>query len=310
MNSMIPVVLFAYARPEYLKRTLSCLRKDNVPLIYAFSDAPKSPQVAPLVNEVREILHQVDWCEIHIIERDVNFGLGASILSGVGEILKRHTAVIVFEDDLVCVPCTYDYLCAALKQYENEPHVMSVTGWAHPLTTPDDVTDQPYFDGRTECLVWGTWSRAWQGMEQDALTLIKECNRRHIDVYRYGADLVEMANLEKARNMWAVRFSYLHILNKGICLRPPFSLVQHIGYDVNSVNVKSLDNYKWHVELPDECAPIPVNWPRPVENSQCSELWQRECGRRPNLVSQARMFFVRHLSNFSMYFKKLVNKGK
>jgi hypothetical protein len=287
MSSIFPVVLFAYARPEHLKRTLACLREDHVPLIYAFSDGPKTPEIEPRVLEVREVLHNVDWCEIEITERQTNLGLGTSILAGVGEVFRTHEALIVFEDDLICVKGTYQWLCAALEHYRDFTAAMSVTGWTHPRTTPETVTDDPYFDGRTDCLVWGTWKRAWQGMDRDSQSMIDECNQQAIDIYRYGADLVEMARQEKFRNTWAVRFSYLHILKRGICLRPPYSLVEHIGYDPQSVNVKSLQDYAWHVELPGACAPIPSTWPPAVENPDCPKLWQAACGKRPGPWSKS-----------------------
>ncbi|MBM3145510.1 MAG: hypothetical protein FJ010_11175, partial [Chloroflexi bacterium] len=88
MKSMIPIVLFAYARPEHLRRTLACLRENHVPLIYAFSDGPKSPEVKTRVRAVREMLRQVDWCEIQVVEREENLGLGKSILAGVNEIFQ------------------------------------------------------------------------------------------------------------------------------------------------------------------------------------------------------------------------------
>jgi hypothetical protein len=278
---MIPVVLFAYARPDHLGRTLACLRDNRVPLIYAYSDGPKTPDLKTRVGEVRGVLKDVDWCEIHTVEREANLGLGTSILTGVSEVLDKHEAIIVFEDDIVCVPGTFDYICAALEHYADASNVMSVTGWTHPRVTPTDVTDQPYFDGRTDCIVWATWRRAWDGMDQDALSMLKECERRGIDTYRYGADLVEMAAGERIRNLWAVRFTYLHILRHGLCLRPPFSLVQHTGYGAASTNVKDLQTYSWHVGLPATCAPIPITWPDPIENPQCAKLWQRECGARP-----------------------------
>lgn len=310
MSSAIPIVLFAYARPEYLKRTLNSLRENNVPLIYAFVDGPKTPEVAPRVHEVREILNQVDWCEIQTVARERNLGLGTAILTGVSEIFRNYDMLIVFEDDLICVPGTYNYLCAALEYYKDMPSAMSVTGWTHPRATPSNVTDQPYFDGRAECLVWGTWRRAWQGMEQDALAMIKECNRKGIDIYRYGADLVEMAQLEKTRNLWAVRFSYLHILNQAICLRPPYSLVQHIGYDANSVNVKNRQEYIWHVELPETCPPIPSVWPVAVENPECPELWQRECGKRPTGFQKTDHFYQKYIRTLIMKSKRLITGEK
>jgi hypothetical protein len=286
MGPIIPVVLFAYARPDYLRQALACLRENNIPLLYIFSDGPKTPEIVGRVNEVRKVLHEIDWCEVRLVERTENLGLGTSILTSVTEVFQKHDAILVFEDDLICVSGTYQYLCAAMEHYKDTPNVMSVAGWAHPRLTPSAITDQPYFDGRTDCLLWGTWRKAWQGMEQDSLEIMDACEKRGLDIYRYGADLVEMAKLEKIRNIWAVRFSFLHILNKGICLRPPYSLVQHIGYDPESVNVKKLDEYIWHVDLPEHCPPIPHSWPDAVENPECPRLWQRECGARPEAQSK------------------------
>jgi len=215
-----------------------------------------------------------------LTERPANFGLGKAILAGVTEVLEKHNAIIVFEDDLVCAPGSYYYLCSALQHYEDEHNVMSVTGWAHPRVTPHNVTSLPYFDGRAESLMWGTWRRAWEGMDQSALSLLEACEQQGIDVYRYGADLPRMARNELERNLWAVRFLYLHILKKGLCLRPPWSMVEHVGYDPESVNVKDLASYKCHVGPLRECPPVPSRWIEPVENKKCPALWQKACGTR------------------------------
>ena len=281
MNTIIPVVLFAYARPDHLRRTLNCLRENQVPLIYAFCDGPKKQEEEERVAQVRKILHEVDWCEIHITERQENLGLGKSILTGVTEVFEKNDMIIVFEDDLICVPGTYQYLCAALEHYKDTPQVMSVTGWTHPLVTPSDITDQPYFDGRAECWVWGTWARAWHGMEIDAKALMKQCKDQGIDNYGYGADLVNMAKAELRQNIWAVRWLYWHILNRGLCLRPPWSMVENIGFGAEATNTKA---ESWMKNPPLKPSPsIPAQWPEPVEHSACSRLYQKMCGTRPTV---------------------------
>jgi putative methyltransferase (TIGR04325 family) len=273
MNYSTPVILFTYARPNHLKKTLACLRENNVPLIYAFSDGPKGLQDEPHVSIVREILHQIDWCDIHIIERQTNLGLGKSVITGVNEILSKFETIIVFEDDIICVPGTYQYLSTALKQYADDPRVMSVTGWTHPLITPDDITDQPYFDGRAECWSWGIWRRAWQGMEFDALELMKKCEEKGLDKCQYGADLPFYAVNENKMNIWAVRLLYNHILKKGLCLRPPWSMVENIGCDTQGTNTKTPNI--WKNPSLTGCPPIPKKWPKPIENKSCSILWQK-----------------------------------
>jgi putative methyltransferase (TIGR04325 family) len=288
MTSLIPIVLFAYARPQHLRRTLSCLRIDQVPLIYAFSDGPKSSKYKETVNEVRKILRSIDWCEVVLEEHEYNLGLGKSILYGVSKVLEKHESLIVFEDDLVCVPGTYGYLCAALKHYKDEPKVMSVTGWTHPNVMPINVTDQPYFDGRAECWVWGTWARSWQGMDQDANKIMKECKKKGIDIFRYGADLPAMAEVELKKNIWAVRFLYLHLLRGGLCLRPPHSLVEHIGFDSMATNAKDGTGL---INPPlKNCPEIPTNWPAPIEHLDCVRLWQLAYPKKSTLYSSSNVF--------------------
>jgi GT2 family glycosyltransferase len=69
-ETSVPVVLFAYARPNHLSRTLDSLRANGVPTIYAFSDGPRTSAKRPAVAEVRRILRAVDWCEVTLIERE------------------------------------------------------------------------------------------------------------------------------------------------------------------------------------------------------------------------------------------------
>jgi hypothetical protein len=286
MKEIIPVVLFAYARPDLLRRTLACLRENQISLLYTFSDGPKTHEVAERVSEVRLILREIDWCEVHLVERTENLGLGKSIMTGVTEVFHKYEAIIVFEDDLICVPGTYLYLCAALNNYRDNPNVMSVTGWTHERVIPKDIGGQPYFDGRAECLVWGAWRRSWDGMDRTSLQLISECRKQGLDIYRYGYDLFQMAKMEKKRNLWAVRFSYLHILKKSLCLRPPQGLVQHIGHGSDATNTS--DDGQWGITHLCNSPVIPEIWPEAVENLECPILWQKACGKRPTWFSRGR----------------------
>jgi len=271
----IPVILFAYARPSHLQRTLACLRGEGIPLLRVFSDGPRTFQQNDAVAEVRRLLRAIDWCAVEIVERDENLGLGRSIRAGVTEVLREHEAVIVFEDDLVCVPGAYRYLCAALRHYRDCPQVMSVAGWTQPRINPQPGSQQPYFDGRACCWVWGTWRRAWQGMDRDAHSLMHDCVARGLDVARYGADLPTMAEIEASRNIWAVRWLYHHQLQGGLCLRPPWSLVEHLGFDEQATNARGAD--EWANPPLRRRPPVPVEWPAPMEHPDCARLWQAAC---------------------------------
>ncbi|MGB4333620.1 MAG: methyltransferase, TIGR04325 family [Chromatiaceae bacterium] len=272
----VPIALFVYARPDHLRRTLACLRENHVPLIYAFCDGPKTPDKDHLVNEARSLLRGIDWCEVILCERDDNWGLGHSILAGVTDVLNHHGACLVFEDDLICVTGAYNYLSAALNHYRDDSRVMSVTGWTHPRVTPMDMGDQPYFDGRAESLVWGTWARSWAGMnDHTAKEMMLACEAKGIGRNTYGADLPGMAESELSSNIWAVRFLYHHILNRGLCLRPPWSLVEHIGFDALATNASGPGQYANPPLRP--CPPVPSKWPEPIEHHDIAALWRDMC---------------------------------
>jgi GT2 family glycosyltransferase len=268
------VALFTFLRTDTLARTLECLRENGVRHIIAFSDGPRCPEEEERVARVRALLRGIDWADVRVVERPRNLGLGVSIRTGVAEVLAEHDSVIVVEDDLEFIPGTYDFLRDALARYRDEPRVMSVTAWTHPRTTPAGV-DGPYFDGRTECLVWGTWRRAWKGMDRDALSHMQEAVSRGIDPARYGDDLVEMATREKTKNIWAVRWSFLHIAQGGLCLRPPHPLVTHMGLDAHASNAG--EDTRWLNERLGPLPARPIRWPAPVEHPDCPRLWQAAC---------------------------------
>ena len=279
----IPVILFAYARPAHVARALSCLKENHVPLLYVFADGAKGTADAAAVAEVRALIRAIDWCEVRLTERPENFGLGRNVLAGVTEIAAGHEAFIVWEDDLICVPGTYDWLCAALRHYANDPRVMSVTVWTHPRVTPPGLRGRPYFDGRGECWVWGTWARRWAGMSgQNALDKMAAAVAAGRPADAYGADLIDMARVEQARNIWAVRWLYHHLQHGGLCLRPPHSLVEHIGFDAQATNAAG--STAW-ANPPLGVAPAgTAGWPESEEHPLCRRLW---CAAAPAWPSRA-----------------------
>jgi len=280
----IPVALFAHARPEHLERTLRSLEANRVPRIYAFSDGPRDRASAGAVGGVRELLRSVRWCELTLIEREENLGLGRSILAGIDQVLGEHDRAIVFEDDLVCAPGTYRYLCAALERYRDDPRVASVSAWNHPRLTPGDAGDRPYFSGRGEIWGWGTWSRAWRHMERGAAELLAECRRRGVDPYRYGADLPVYAEIESDRNIWAVRFNLSQMLEGGLSLCPPWSMVENIGFDASATN--TAEDSGWSVGALREAPSIPDSWPEPIEHPEAAALCRMTYGEKPGLITR------------------------
>ena len=270
----IPVVLFVYARTTHLARVLGDLRANAVPLLYVFADGAKNSTDAAAVAETRAMVRAIDWCEVRLTERPENLGLGRNVLAGVSEVAVKHDAFIVWEDDLVCVPGTYAWLGAVLREYRDDARVMSATAWTHPRVTPPDVGVQPWFDGRAECWVWGMWARAWRGMtDETARQKIAAAARRGVRADAFGADLPVMAEQELRKNTWAVRWLYHHLQHGGLCVRPPWSMIEHIGFDGTATNAASADAW---ANPPLRPAPsVPTSWPPPALHPDSARLWQK-----------------------------------
>lgn len=246
------------------------------------------------MDAVRRLLRAVDWCDRTVVERPANLGLGTSIRGGVSEVLARYGRVIVFEDDIECVPGTYAYLSAALERYADDPRVMSVSAWTHPELRPSLPDGAPHFDGRFACWGWGTWRRAWEGMDVPARRLLLRCRLRGRDANRYGIDIPAMARQEEARNIWAVRFCLLHILRRGLALHPPSSLTRHMGFADSSTSPGAADPFF----LPELRAapPVPAEWPEPAEPPEMPALMQAKYGAPAPLAVRLREWVWRQES--------------
>jgi hypothetical protein len=278
----IPVVLFAYARPRHLGRTLASLRANRVPRIIAFCDGPKGEDDAGAVREARAQLRGIDWTELELVERPVNLGLGKSVLAGVSDVAQRYEAFVVFEDDLICSPGTYAWMAAALRHYRDEPRVFSVTGWTHPRVIPSGTAGS-YFDARAESWSWGAYARSWRGMgDATALEKMRAAEARGVARDACGPDLPPMAERESRHNLWAVRWVYHHLQQAGLCLRPPVALVQHAGFDEAATNARSDDI--WTGAVLADRAPAPGDWPPVVESSECRQRWREAAPVPPGLI--------------------------
>ena len=274
MSDVTPVALFAHARPDLLARTLEGLRANAVPLIYAFSDGPRGETEMAHVVAVRAVLHDVTWAEVVHVERTSNLGLGRSILAGVTQVFERHGTAIICEDDLLVAPGAYGYLTAALNNYHDDPRVFSASAWTHARVTPATVGDQPFFSRRVNTLFWGAYARAWQGMDRgSAAGRLAQYAGRGGDPASYGADLPLYAASEGTRNLWAVRFIADHLVRGGLSLCPPWTMVEHLGYDSRATNARS--DPTWDAPIEGAPPPIPSVWPTVEEHPEIALLWRR-----------------------------------
>src|SRR6185312_14967143 len=156
MRSCAPIALFVYNRPDHTRLTIESLRRNLLAGesdLIVFSDAPKNPDVAASVAQVRDYVRTVDgFKSTQIVERPVNFGLAKSIADGIAQICNEHGRVIVLEDDMETSPYFLTFMNDGLDRYAEVAAVAAVTGFHLPT---DIVLPETFFQCDAECWGWG-----------------------------------------------------------------------------------------------------------------------------------------------------------
>ena len=248
-----PVVLFAYRRPDHLRRALDSLAANSgadQTQVSIYCDGAKSAADREAVEQVREIARSANglgtFASVRVIERDHNMGLANSVISGVTEALKVHSRVIVMEDDLVVSPDFLEYMNQALELYANNEEVISIHGFMYSVPP---VLPQTVFLRGADCWGWATWRRGWELFEPDAQKLLKELDRSpdrtQFDfdgAFPYRQMLKDQA--KGTIDSWAVRWYASAFLANKLTLYPGQSLVENIGQEGSGTHSQSATSHE------------------------------------------------------------------
>jgi hypothetical protein len=235
---LAPIALFVYNRPWHTRQTIEHLldaRGASESEIYIFSDASRNEKDIVKVEEVRAYIKQIKGARaITLFEREVNFGLAKSIISGVTELVNEFGKIIVLEDDLVVSSSFLSYMNEALSRYQDHEKVMQVSGHMFPLklNSDSDTVFLPF----TTTWGWATWKKAWECFDEkmtgyDSIRSDKEARYRFEinGAYPYFKMLKDQK--EGKIDSWGIRWHLSVFMKGGLTLYPIRSLVENIGFD-------------------------------------------------------------------------------
>lgn len=241
MQTLAPIALFVYNRPWHTQQTLEALAANewaDRSILYIFADGAKTGATEEQLSKiaaVRQLIHSRQWCkEVHIIERQRNWGLADSIIDGVTQIVNQYGRIIVLEDDLVTSPGFLRYMNEALELYAEEPRLMHISGYMFPVKLPSvSATVTLPFSWPWG---WATWQRAWNYFRYDPHELFFTIHSQQRlyefnfeDSYPFSSQLE--ANVIYSLKTWAVRWYASIFLQNGVALYPTSSLIRNIGHD-------------------------------------------------------------------------------
>ncbi len=241
-----PIALFTYNRPSHTRQTVEALLKNpeaRYSDLILFSDGPKDDASGKQVQEVRRYLHNIEgFKSIRIVERDTNFGLADSIISGVSEVVDEYGRVIVLEDDLITTPGYLCYMNQALNRYEGDKRVMQISG--HMFDVDIKAETDAVFLPFTTSWGWATWKRAWVHFDPSMAgyeRLRKDRKLRWSFNLDGAYDYFGMLKAQKKGRIdsWAIRWYLSVFLRHGLVLFPVKSFVKNIGFDDSGTHCRA-----------------------------------------------------------------------
>lgn len=271
-----PIALFVYNRPKHTKLVMEALFKNQLASksdLYIFVDALKEEADTKQKDTHKELLKYIKnisgFKKVEIVERIKNEGLSSSIKKGITDVLSINEKVIILEDDIVTSPVFLDYINSALKLYEEDMEVISISGWMY------DIKSLPpfFFLKGADCWGWATWKRGWKLYNDDAAYLADEITRKQLikdfnfeDSYPYYQLLLKQ---KENNSSWAIKwYASAYLMNK-YTLYPGQSYVANIGQDISGTNFKNEIYPTKKLSLINNVKKIPI-----VESKNC----KREIG--------------------------------
>lgn len=243
---LAPIVLFVYNRPDHTTKTIESLALNSLieeSVLYVYCDGPKDQNPASLkaIEEVRELVKEINFTkELHIIERDKNWGLADNIVDGVSKVVQQYGKVIVLEDDMITSPGFLKFMNESLDLYEDKKQVMHIAAY-FPKT--DVKLPETFFYNVTSCWGWGTWSRAWKKFNPNMQELNRSLNKKeNLNLRNFNGGQKNLyydqvvQNLEGSKKTWAIKWHTSVFLENGYSLHPNRSLVSNIGHDDTGEN--------------------------------------------------------------------------
>jgi hypothetical protein len=263
--NLAPITLFVYNRPTHTIRTVGALLRNVLASqsdLIIYSDAPKRPEVAKAVQDVRDYIRTISgFRAIRIVERDHNWGLANSIIDGVTTVVSQYGRVIVLEDDLVTSRHFLEYMNAALDHYEGDPKAFSIGGYNFPERTmpiPPDYAWDTYASFRCCSWGWATWIDRWKRVdwEMNYYNAFMQDKAAQESFNRGGPDMSGMLKMqyEGQIDSWAIRFCYAHHANHMQCIYPVKTLVLNIGLDNTGMHC-GIDPRREHKEFDEQWNP-------------------------------------------------------
>lgn len=235
-----PVGLSTYIRLGHLKKTVEALKKNHLADktdLFIFSDGPRDGDEEKVCN-VRQYLKSITGFKtVQVFEREKNDRVFNN-RGGISEILGSYNRIIFLEEDVVTHPVFLSFMNAALKRYESEEKVFSISGWCPKLKkTLPLVRYSTFFVPRFCGWGLGIWKDRFDKITKLNMDNFKILKNNPIAMERIhkqmGKDVLSMIEAEALGKINAldIRCCYHQAMTGELTLYPFPTLTKNIGLD-------------------------------------------------------------------------------
>lgn len=246
---LAPIGLSVYTRISHFKRCIEALKKNELAKesnLFIYSDAANDQDDWEPVNTIREFARSINgFKNVHLIEREENFGGVRNAHAGITELTKCYGMSIALEDDIVTAPGFLSFMNEALDYYKNDERVMSITGYCPPIDIPDTLLSDSFCMARFSGWGCGVYNRTITALKSKIeLTKFEAIEDQSIFT-KFGPDVLKMVSREAQGLLDAadVRCMYQQAINGQMTIYPKKSLVQNIGHDGSGVHCGNTNRF-------------------------------------------------------------------
>jgi hypothetical protein len=246
-NTLAPIALFVYNRPEHTARTIAALaRCPEAPRcdLHVFADGPRQGQPTAAVEQTRRVARSaVGFRSVTVVERERNMGLSRSIIQGVSEVLAGADRAVVMEDDLEVQADFLVFLNAALEHYRERSEVWSISGYMYPVVLDPAFGCDCLLYRRFSCWGWATWADRWSRVGWNVPA--REDFLGHRDLFRLMSraanDLPEIMldRIDELNDSWSILFTYAQVQAGGFSVHPVRTLARNTGFDGSGTHARA-----------------------------------------------------------------------
>ena len=185
MQNDAAVLLIAFGRPDYARRTFEAIKRFKPSKFYFYTNAgrPEFPDECKRNQMVRALANEVDWpCTFKTWFREEPVGVLDSIRLAINWVFENEEKAIIMEEDCVGAPAWFDFANIMLDRYADDDRIWMITGCNYaenynPMNHSYHISRNFFING------WASWKSRWIQIDWAHLNFEKMVKDGLIDSY-------------------------------------------------------------------------------------------------------------------------------